>query len=294
MTENMRVWDALKTTNPKYTKKVEFGRKFTSINSQWQLQRMTEQFGPIGKGWGYDVIHNIERIRDDYVLAIADVTIWWGAPHTEDRRHQYGPIRGMCPLVEKGKNGIHDDDDAGKKAMTDALTKGLSHLGLSADVFLGLYDDNKYVQSLKEQFPPGLAAAARLLNAEEGRDIGGRFPLNETPMMPIDRVDPADRDLVQGDGRSTYEIAHAEKSSGRLAAELWASQTLLLFTAPGYDLLQYKEWKHTPCTNKGTKTNYQKLMELREKHPDLVEKLDVAVSDLRVVDAVADLKVAGT
>ena len=249
MTEKMSHWDALKTTDPKYTKLVTFGRKFTSINSQWQLQRMTERFGPIGQGWGYDVVHSIERIRDDYVLAIADVTIWW-RPDFDMDKCGYGPVRGMCPLVEKGKNGIHDDDDAGKKAMTDALTKGLSHLGLSADVFLGLFDDNKYVQKIAQQFATG--------------------------------VDPADQYLVQGDGRSTYQIAHAEKSSGRIAAELWASQTLLLFTAHGYDLLQYKEWAQTPCTNKGTKTNIEKLEELREKHHDLAQKIDDAVANLRV------------
>jgi hypothetical protein len=34
-------------------------------------------------------------------------------------------------------------EDAGKMALTDALTKGLSHLGCDADVFLGKHD-NKY------------------------------------------------------------------------------------------------------------------------------------------------------
>lgn len=146
---NMRIWDQLKATDPKYTKKVEFGRKFTSINSQWQLQQMTAQFGPVGQGWGYSVSHSVERISDDYVLAIADVTIW---THGEgERRNDYGPVRGMSPILEKNRY----DDDAGKKAMTDALTKGLSHLGLSADVFLGLYDDNKYVQRVAQQFANG-------------------------------------------------------------------------------------------------------------------------------------------
>lgn len=257
MTDKMNVWNALKTTDPKYTKKVEFGRKFTSINSQWQLQRMTEQFGPIGQGWGYNVDHAVERISDDYVLAVADVAIWWRA---DDKVAQYGPVRGMSPIVEKGKNGLHYDDDAGKKAMTDALTKGLSHLGLSADVFLGLFDDNKYVQQVKEQ----LAAA---------------------PTTPMDRVDPADRHLVQGDGRSTYQIAVGDKGPGRLAAELWASQVMGSFKMPGFDMMTYRDWLREPCTPKGTKDNSQKLSELREKHPDLADKIDTAAADLRVAAA---------
>ena len=43
------------------------------------------------------------------------------------------------------------DDEAPKKAMTDALTKALSHLGTSADVFLGLHDNSKYVENLKKE-----------------------------------------------------------------------------------------------------------------------------------------------
>ena len=36
--------------------------------------------------------------------------------------------------------------------MTDAMTKAFSHLGMSADVFLGMFDDSKYVESLKKEF----------------------------------------------------------------------------------------------------------------------------------------------
>lgn len=157
---NTAIWKALAVTDPKYTKKVNVGGGFTSINAQWQIQRMTEQFGPVGLGWGYNVKHSIERITDDYVLAVADVTIWWGEPVTSNqagqdnvRARMYGPIRGMAPIIDKSKNGyLMKDDDAGKKAATDALTKGLSHLGLSADVFLGLYDDNKYVREAGKHF----------------------------------------------------------------------------------------------------------------------------------------------
>lgn len=267
MSENLTHWNNLKTTDPRYTKKVEFGRKFTSINSQWQLQRMTEEFGPIGLGWGYNVAHSIERITDDYVLAVADVAVWWD---DGGNARIYGPVRGMSPIVEKGKSGLHFDDDAGKKAMTDALTKGLSHLGLSADVFLGLFDDNKYVQKIAQQFAK-----------DREQFINGNGPEPEA----LHGVDPADRHLVQGDGRSTYQIATADKSSGRQMAEFWASQAILLFKQPGFDLLQYKDWKVTPCTNKGAKTNEQKLGELREKHPDLADKIDDAVSDLELVAA---------
>jgi hypothetical protein len=275
---NMQHWDALKATDPKYTKLVTFGRKFTSINSQWQLQRMTETFGPVGVGWGYSVEHSIERLNDWHVMAIADVTIWSGPGKA------YGPVRGMAPVLEPARDKgrllmesdgttvkLHMDDDAGKKAMTDALTKGLSHLGLSADVFLGLFDDNKYVQNVRDQFANG--------------NVESRMPPNETPSMPMpndDYIPDEDKALLKnGETRSTYRVAADAKPPGRTMAEFWASNVVTLFTQEGYDLLQYREWRGTPCTNKGTKTNDEKLAELREKHPDLAQKIDDAVSNLK-------------
>ena len=48
----MTIWNNVSKTNPKYTKQVGFGRKFTSINAQYQIMVATEQFGAFGKGWG--------------------------------------------------------------------------------------------------------------------------------------------------------------------------------------------------------------------------------------------------
>lgn len=75
------------------------------------------------------------------------------------------------------------------------------------------------------------------------------------------------------------------KSSGRLAAELWASQVLGSFKLPGFDVMTYRDWLRAPATPKGTKDNSQKLSELREKHPDLADKIDEAAADLCVAAA---------
>ena len=54
--ENMNLWNSLAPSDLKYLKKVSFGvRKFTSIDPQYQIRKMTERFGPVGVGWGYDV-----------------------------------------------------------------------------------------------------------------------------------------------------------------------------------------------------------------------------------------------
>lgn len=153
---NLGIWNAVAKTDPSHTKAVTFGRKFTSIDAHWQIMRATEQFGPVGQGWGYNVDHSVERLTPEMILAVADVAIWW---RDGDDKQMYGPVRGTCemygPKTAQGKpipGMFITDEDAPKKAMTDALTKGLSHLGFSADVFLGLFDDNRYVQKVKKEF----------------------------------------------------------------------------------------------------------------------------------------------
>lgn len=137
---NMRVWNAVCRTDPKHTKPVEFGRKFTAIDAHYQIQEATRQFGPVGEGWGYDTG---ELVFADG-LVIAPVTLWHGS-----RDNVFGPIYGSTTLRDR-KGNI--DKDAPKKATTDALTKGLSQLGFNADVFLGKFDDNKYVEEARKEF----------------------------------------------------------------------------------------------------------------------------------------------
>ena len=141
---NLALWEKVEKTNPANTKKVNQRGGFTSICAHSQIKAATEVFGPVGIGWGYEVTHSTIQ-ASDVLIAVADVVLWHG-----DRANTFGPWRGMCPILEKGRI----DDDAGKKAMTDAITKGLSHIGFNADVFLGLFDDNKYVQQVAQEFAP--------------------------------------------------------------------------------------------------------------------------------------------
>lgn len=141
MAENMKIWDAVSKTDPKHTKEVSFGRKFTSVNANAQIMEATRQFGPIGVGWGYDTVGH-ELIGDFFM---AKVTLWHG-----NRENKFGPMLGCAQMFNVGKNKT-SDSDAPKKAATDGLTKGLSQLGFNADIFLGMWDDNKYVQERKQE-----------------------------------------------------------------------------------------------------------------------------------------------
>lgn len=169
--DNMRVWDRVCKTDPAHTKEVKFGRKFTTIDAQYQVQRATEIFGPVGQGWAYSVKYDYIS-QAGFVLAIADVTVSY---YDGETPCQYGPVRATNILIKPGKGDpltAFVDEDAYKKAMTDALTKALSHLGFSADVFLGQYDDNRYVNQLKQEF----AEAKKIKSAPAGKVPAGSEP----------------------------------------------------------------------------------------------------------------------
>jgi hypothetical protein len=143
MTTKMRIWDSLCKTNPDYTRSVpsSYGKKITSIDPMYQIQCMTETFGPVGLGWKYNVKYTYQ---DN--LVFAEVSIHYCV---HDNWFEYGPVCSVQNLFKKNGNL---DDEAPKKAMTDAMTKAFSHLGMSADVFLGKFDDSKYVQEVKKEF----------------------------------------------------------------------------------------------------------------------------------------------
>lgn len=154
MTDNMRIWDQVQTTDPAHTKVARLGgRAITSIDAMYQIKRATEVFGPVGEGWSYTTEFGFEKASEETTYVWCDVTIGYMNGDERQKWCTFGPVRGLNLIRYKAQSGRQmEDEDAPKKAMTDALTKALSHLGFSADVFLGMYDDNKYVASLKQEF----------------------------------------------------------------------------------------------------------------------------------------------
>jgi hypothetical protein len=149
VSENLKLWQAVEKTDPKYTKAFSKAGGFsgTAINATYLLRKATEQWGPIGGTWG-------PIVEDEKYVGGADGTIIHVLRirfrHPGGEFHAYG----QTTFVGKNKNGAFTDEEAPKKSLTDAITKALAMLGFSADVFLGLYDDNKYVSDLKAEFKP--------------------------------------------------------------------------------------------------------------------------------------------
>ncbi|MEX5968212.1 hypothetical protein [Providencia hangzhouensis] len=61
--DNLSIWKRVQRTDARFTKPLEgMGFVGTSINSTYMFMRATEIFGPIGEGWGYEVIE--EKLID--------------------------------------------------------------------------------------------------------------------------------------------------------------------------------------------------------------------------------------
>lgn len=148
MNENLSIWERFADIDPKFTKGIT-GKAYkgTSPNPQYVIRCLTEIFGPVGEGFGWEVV------REDFTPLGGEVLHWcrirfW---HTvrENAFDSYGQTKAMYPSRD-GK--IIVDEDAPKKSLTDAIIKAASHIGIAANIFLGRWDDSKYVEAVNADF----------------------------------------------------------------------------------------------------------------------------------------------
>lgn len=141
---NTKLWDSVFKTDPAHTKGFQRtgGFKGTAIKPLYLIHKATELWGPMGSKWGAETAEYV--IHKDMVFVKA--SLWYpqdGAPHDRGTvEHWGGDV-----LVKSDK----PNDEAFKMAFTDAVGKCLVQLGFSADVHLGMFDDNKYVEDRKAE-----------------------------------------------------------------------------------------------------------------------------------------------
>jgi hypothetical protein len=147
--DNLSLWNKVQTSKSETLKGVNLGRKFKSINAHSQVMAATEQFGPMGLGWGYEPTY-----EEIFGMLRCQLKMW---AIIDGQRSEFYSEGGCAiePVAGTDARSIRKaamaNSDIFKKATTDALTKGLSVLGFNADVFLGLWDDNKYVKEQERQ-----------------------------------------------------------------------------------------------------------------------------------------------
>jgi hypothetical protein len=150
-TNNMALWDRVCVTDPRAVKPIT-GKQYSgnSPKPYWIVQRLTEEFGPCGKGWGFSILNErMERLTDTDVLHVAVIRFWYVS---EGERCELEQI-GQTKTVYAKKDGtLLVDEDAPKKSVTDALVKCASYIGFAGDIFSGRWDDSRYVAWAREQY----------------------------------------------------------------------------------------------------------------------------------------------
>lgn len=141
---NLDLWNKVEKTDPAHTKNANVrGNKITAIAPQYQIKNATEQFGPYGTKWGFKTTtFDYSMLEKTGIVVFNGVFFYPGGEF---------PIASSISAYKDGAMTKPDADFA-KKVETDALTKSLSKLGFNADVFMGRYDDHKYVAEMQQEF----------------------------------------------------------------------------------------------------------------------------------------------
>lgn len=147
--QNLKLWKSVDQTPPDMTKYVAFGkRKYTAIDPQWQLRVATALWGPYGHRWGLrNIEHHLVAIHDHdaqgHFMSSAIIL----------KAVFFYPVDGGEASFEiLNEDYFKAGDDTLKKLITNTRSKALSWLGFSADVFLGKFDDDSYVKTMRSKF----------------------------------------------------------------------------------------------------------------------------------------------
>ena len=164
---NLSIYERVRSVPKEAKKEIEAGRLKgkNDINPMWRIKKLTEVFGPAGFGWYTEIVRTWTEASESGEMAVfVDIHLFvkkdgeWSKPI-------YG--NGGNRLVaneKKYENGQQVyvpflDDDAYKKAYTDAISVAAKALGIGADVYFEK-DVTKYdsqPQAVQQQAQPAAA-----------------------------------------------------------------------------------------------------------------------------------------
>lgn len=150
MSDNLALWNTVERTPPSQTKEIT-GKSYkgNSPKPHYLIWKATETFGPVGIGWGFTIEdERVEEGAGGERLHIARVKVWY---RWNDKLGEVEHIGGTAFSGTRSSGKPFTDEDAPKKSVTDALIKALSMIGFAGDIFMGRYDDNKYLAELRDE-----------------------------------------------------------------------------------------------------------------------------------------------
>lgn len=201
---NLDLWNKIEKTDPKHTKPIT-GKSYqgTSPKPHYLVHKATETFGPVGIGWGFTIVsERIEEGAGGERMHIAHVRVWY---EWQGKRGEVEHIGGTQFSGLRASGKPFTDEDAPKKSVTDALVKALSMIGFAGDIFMGRYDDSKYVSDLQAQMQEPSAFEAHRAAIGGAADLGALKAAFEAAK--------ADKSLSKAEGDALIVAKEARKTA---------------------------------------------------------------------------------
>lgn len=150
--DKMQIYNAVRWVPEEAKKEIGAGRLkgMTDINPMWRIKTLTEQFGVCGIGWRYEIVKQwTEQGAGSEFAAFCNINLYvkFGEQWSEAI-----PGTGGAKFVANESKGHYTDDEAYKKALTDAISVACKALGFGADVYWSK-DSTKYDERPAPQYP---------------------------------------------------------------------------------------------------------------------------------------------
>lgn len=143
---NLDMFDRYSAVPDSAKKSIKGGRLkgMTDINPMWRIQCLTKEYGEVGFGWYVEVVEHWTEPQES-----GEIAMFVRLHLFVNRDGKWSkPIEGCggSMLVAKESKGNYTDDEAYKKAETDALGTACKKLGIGSAVYWNGYSGSKYEQ----------------------------------------------------------------------------------------------------------------------------------------------------
>ena len=174
---NLSIYERVRSVPKEAKKEIEAGRLKGKhdINPMWRIKALTEVFGPAGFGWYTEVVRTWTEASESGEMAVfVDINLFvkkdgeWSRPIFGNGGNK------LIANEKKYENGQqvyipYLDDDAYKKAYTDAISVAAKALGVGADVYFEK-DKGKYASQAKPSAEESQQAPSKPVLSSKGRD----------------------------------------------------------------------------------------------------------------------------
>lgn len=140
---NLELYNKVRVVPDEAQKPIGGGRLkgMTDINPMWRIKTLTEQFGPCGKGWYFEILEErIEEGANGEKVAFTKINLYvkYGEEWSK-------PVQGTggSSFIAKERSGLYTSDECFKMALTDAISVSCKSLGIGADIYYAK-DRTKY------------------------------------------------------------------------------------------------------------------------------------------------------